>query len=162
MKTFQKKTTKELLWFTISVIGSFLFWCALALIMDQKIILDECLYDREGQAFMMTIVFVYFIRLSAWVNWTRVTGVIHWHGTDWANHAAILRGFRSQRCPFSRADPISSLKRAISAWSYPRIFDPFRWYQLSRTSVNEALAWAIDKFYDFSYKSLKKSSGWQV
>ncbi len=68
MKTFQKKITKELLWFTISVIGSFLFWCALALIMDQKIILDECLYDREGQAFMMTIVFVYFIRLSAWVN----------------------------------------------------------------------------------------------
>lgn len=68
MRTFQKKITKELLWVTISVIGTFLFWCALALIMDQKIIIDECLYDREGKASMMTIVFIYFIRLSAWVN----------------------------------------------------------------------------------------------
>jgi ABC-type sugar transport system permease subunit len=68
MRIFQKKITKELLWFTISVIGSFLFWCALALIVDQKIVLDECLYDREGKAFMMTIVFIYFIRLSARVN----------------------------------------------------------------------------------------------
>ena len=68
MKIFQKKLTKELLWFIFTVIGSFLFWSALALIMDQKIILDECLYDREGNAFMMTIGVVYFIRLNAWMH----------------------------------------------------------------------------------------------
>ncbi len=68
MTTFQKKISKELLWFIISVTGSFLFWCALALITDQKIIIDECLYDREGKGFMITIGFVYLIRASAWVN----------------------------------------------------------------------------------------------
>lgn len=67
MKTFQKKLTKELLWVIFTVIGSFLFWCGLALILDQKIIVDECLYDREGNAFMITIGLVYFIRLNAWV-----------------------------------------------------------------------------------------------
>lgn len=68
MKTFQEKLTKELLWFIFTVAGSFMFWCALALIVDQKIIVDECLYDKEGKAFMITIGFVYFIRLNAWVN----------------------------------------------------------------------------------------------
>ena len=68
MTTFQKKTTKELLWFITTVIGSFLLWCALALIMNQKIIIDECLYDREGKGFMITIGIVYLIRLSAWMN----------------------------------------------------------------------------------------------
>jgi len=68
MTTFQKKLTKELLWFIFTVIGSFMFWCALALIVDQKIIVDECLYDREGKAFMITTGLVYFIRLNAWVN----------------------------------------------------------------------------------------------
>jgi hypothetical protein len=68
MKTFQKKLIKELLWFIFTVIGSFMLWCAVALIVDQKIIVDECLYDREGKAFMITIGFVYLTRLSAWVN----------------------------------------------------------------------------------------------
>jgi hypothetical protein len=68
MKTFQKKLRKELLWFIFTVIGSFMLWCAVALIVDQKIIVDECLYDREGKTFMITIGFVYLIRLSAWVN----------------------------------------------------------------------------------------------
>ena len=68
MKIFQKKLTKELLWFIFIVIGSFLFWSALALIIDQKIILDECLYDKERNAFMMTIGVVYFIRLNAWMH----------------------------------------------------------------------------------------------
>lgn len=65
MKRFQNKLTKELLWFIFTVAVSFLFWSALALILDQKIILDECLYDREAHAFMMTIGVVYFIRLTA-------------------------------------------------------------------------------------------------
>ncbi len=68
MTPFQKKLTKELLWFIFTVIGSLMFWCALALIVDQKIIVDECSYDREGKAFMITIGLVYFIRLNAWVN----------------------------------------------------------------------------------------------
>ena len=68
MKTFQSKLRKELLWFICIVIGSLVFWCALALIMDQKIIIDECLYDREGKGFIMTTGFIYLIRLSAWVN----------------------------------------------------------------------------------------------
>ena len=68
MKTFQSKLRKELLWFIYIVIGSLVFWCALALIMDQKIIIDECLYDREGKGFIMTTGFIYLIRLSAWVN----------------------------------------------------------------------------------------------
>jgi hypothetical protein len=65
MKRFQRKLRKELLWFICIVVGSFVFWCALALILDQKIIVDECLYAREGKAFMMTIGLVYFIRLTA-------------------------------------------------------------------------------------------------
>ncbi len=68
MKTFQKKLGKELLWFICTVIGSFVFWCALALVVDQQIIVDECLYDREGKAFMITIGLVYLIRLNAWAN----------------------------------------------------------------------------------------------
>jgi hypothetical protein len=66
MKTFIKNTLhKELLWFLLTVIGSFLFWCGLALIVNQNIIVDECLYDRERNGFMITIGIVYFIRLSA-------------------------------------------------------------------------------------------------
>jgi len=68
MKTFQRKLRKELLWFVCTVIGSFVLWCALSLIMDQKIIIDECLYDKEGKGFIMTIGFIYLIRLSTWVN----------------------------------------------------------------------------------------------
>lgn len=66
MKIFQEKLAKELLWFIFTVTGSFLFWCALALIVEQNIIVDECLYDKERNAFMITIGFVYFIRLNAW------------------------------------------------------------------------------------------------
>ena len=65
MKRFQKKFTKELLWFIFTVTGSLLFWSVLAFILDQKIILDECLYDREATAFIMTIGVIYFIRLKA-------------------------------------------------------------------------------------------------
>ena len=64
MKISKKKLTKELLWFIFTITGSFLFWCALALVVDQNIIVDECLYDKERNGFMITIVFVYFIRLS--------------------------------------------------------------------------------------------------
>ncbi len=55
-----------MLWFIFTVIGSFLFWCALALIVDQNIIADEFVYDRERNGFLITIGFVYFIRLNAW------------------------------------------------------------------------------------------------
>lgn len=55
-----------MLWFIFTVIGSFLFWCALALIVDQNIIADELVYDRERNGFLITIGFVYFIRLNAW------------------------------------------------------------------------------------------------
>ena len=65
MKTFQKdKLPKEFLWFVLTVIGSFLFWCVLALIVNQNIIADEYLYDRERNGFLITIGIVYFIRLS--------------------------------------------------------------------------------------------------
>jgi hypothetical protein len=66
METFQKnKLSKELLWFVLTVIGSLLFWCALALIVNQNIIADEYLYDRERNGFLITIGIVYFVRLSA-------------------------------------------------------------------------------------------------
>jgi hypothetical protein len=66
MKIFQEKLAKELLWFIFTITGSFLFWCALALIVEQNIIVDECLYDKERNGFMITIGFVYFIRINAW------------------------------------------------------------------------------------------------
>ena len=34
--------------------------------MDQNIIADEFVYDRERNGFLITIGFVYFIRLNAW------------------------------------------------------------------------------------------------
>ena len=65
MKTFEKnKLHKELLWVALTLIGSFLFWCVLALIVNQNIIADEYVYDRERNGFLITIGIVYFIRLS--------------------------------------------------------------------------------------------------
>ena len=62
-----QKLAKELLWFLLTVIGSFLFWCVLALIVEQNIIVEESLYKKELNAFMITIAFIYFLRLNAWV-----------------------------------------------------------------------------------------------
>lgn len=62
-----QKLAKELLWFLLTVIGSFLFWCVLALIVEQNIIVEESLYEKELNAFMITIAFIYFLRLNAWL-----------------------------------------------------------------------------------------------
>ena len=55
---------KESLLFLFIVMGSLLFWFILAHIVEQNIILDECLYDRERYAFFITVGFIYFLRLN--------------------------------------------------------------------------------------------------
>ena len=67
IETKNNKFVEELRWFVPSVIISFSIWCFLALIVNQNIILDECLYGRERDGFIMTIGFIYFMRLSAWL-----------------------------------------------------------------------------------------------
>ena len=67
--TWQKKLVKELLLFTLIGIGSFLFCCVIAFVTEQSITAYKYLYAKEKTVFMLTIGFIYFIRLSAW--WTR-------------------------------------------------------------------------------------------
>jgi hypothetical protein len=66
METKKNRFVEELRWFVLSVIISFSLWCFLALIVNQNIILDEYLYNREQNGFIMTVGFIYFLRLSAW------------------------------------------------------------------------------------------------
>ena len=66
MKPYRsKKLSKELFWFALMGLGSFLIWCALALIANQDIIADDCLYDKERIGFLVTIGFFYILRLSS-------------------------------------------------------------------------------------------------
>ena len=66
METKNDRFVEELRWFVLPVIISFLFWCLLALIVNQNIIIDECLYDKELNGFIMTVGFICFLRLSSW------------------------------------------------------------------------------------------------
>ena len=59
------KIGKEALFLIVAIIVSFLFWFILATITEQNIIASEYLYMRERNAFIITIGFIYFIRLNA-------------------------------------------------------------------------------------------------
>ncbi len=59
---------RELKFFILTVFVSFLLWVSLALIIEQNIIAPEHTYLRERNAFFLTIVFFYFLRLSAWIT----------------------------------------------------------------------------------------------
>jgi len=50
----------------LTVAISFLFWVILAIITDQHITAAQYLYIREQNAFFITVVFFYIIRLIAW------------------------------------------------------------------------------------------------
>ncbi len=58
----------ELKFFILAVLVSLLFWFTLAIIIEQDIITTEHIYLRERNAFFLTIVFFYFLRLSAWMT----------------------------------------------------------------------------------------------
>lgn len=58
----------ELKFFTLAVLVSFLFWFTLAIIIEQNIMAPDHIYLRERNAFFLTIVFFYFLRLSAWMT----------------------------------------------------------------------------------------------
>ena len=66
--TWQKMLGRESGYFVLAVFVSFLFWFALAVIVEQGIIAQEHLYSRERNAFVLTIAFFYFLRLSAWIT----------------------------------------------------------------------------------------------
>ncbi len=72
-RTFSANSEKstlagELKFLILAVLVSFLFWFSLAIIIEQSIIAPEHIYLRERNAFFLTIVFFYFLRLSAWVT----------------------------------------------------------------------------------------------
>lgn len=62
---WQKKVGRELKYFLLIVLISFLFWLSLAVIIEQSIIAPEYLYSKERNGFILTILFFYFIRLNA-------------------------------------------------------------------------------------------------
>ena len=64
---WQKYLGRESIYFVLMVVTSFLFWVALAVILEQKTIAPEYLYSRERNGFMLTIGIFYFIRLNAWM-----------------------------------------------------------------------------------------------
>ena len=56
MKLYRsEKLSKELFWFVLMGLVSFLIWCTLALIANQDVIVDDCLYDKERIGFFVTI-----------------------------------------------------------------------------------------------------------
>ena len=63
----KKRLGKELLFFSLTAVVSFLFWLVLAVIVEQNIIAQECLYKKETNGFVVSIAFFYFIRLITWI-----------------------------------------------------------------------------------------------
>jgi len=69
----------ELKFFILAVFISFLLWFALAIIIEQNIIAPEHIYLMERNAFFLTILIFYFLRLSAWMtNKTDAPKGTHW------------------------------------------------------------------------------------
>jgi len=62
-----KRLGKELVFFSLTAVASFLFWLVLAMIVEQNIIAQECLYEKETSGFVVSIAFFYFIRLITWM-----------------------------------------------------------------------------------------------
>ena len=66
MKSFRSEILrKELFWFSLFGVGSFLIWCTLALIANQDVIADDCLYDKERIGFLVSVAFFYLMRISS-------------------------------------------------------------------------------------------------
>lgn len=63
---FKKQVAKEILVFLFIAGISFLAWYILANIADQQIISEQCLYDKEKNASIITVGAVYIIRIIAW------------------------------------------------------------------------------------------------
>lgn len=61
---WQKKLSREFLIFVLVCTISLLFWMIIALITEQYVIAQEHLYVRERNAFLVTVGFIYFIRLN--------------------------------------------------------------------------------------------------
>jgi len=58
---------KEALFFVYKVILSLLFIFVLAIVADRQILAPECLYEKETYAFLLSMGFLYFIRLIVWM-----------------------------------------------------------------------------------------------
>ena len=69
MKNEYTSVSQELLWLFISISLSFSIWGFLTLLADQTPIVDSYRYNRELLGFVLTIGFIYLLRLSSrWVN----------------------------------------------------------------------------------------------
>jgi hypothetical protein len=62
----KKKIAKEILVFVFIAVISFLAWNVLANVADQQIISEQCLYDKEKNAAIITVGAFYLIRVIAW------------------------------------------------------------------------------------------------
>ncbi len=62
---WKKRLGKELIFFALTVGVSLLFWFIIANITDQCIVARECQYDKERDAFVISIGFFYLARLIA-------------------------------------------------------------------------------------------------
>ena len=58
---------KELILFLFKIILSFIFIIVLGTVADRQILAPECLYEKETYAFLLSMGFLYFIRLIVWV-----------------------------------------------------------------------------------------------
>ena len=61
-----KRLGNELLFFALTVAVSLLFWFVLASFTEQCVIVKDCVYIKERNAFFVTVAFFYFVRLSTW------------------------------------------------------------------------------------------------
>ena len=69
MKPFRsEKLNKEIFWLTLLGLGSLLIWCTLALVANQDVIADDCLYDKERIGFFVSIAFFYILRISSGIK----------------------------------------------------------------------------------------------
>ena len=66
--TWQKKLTREVLFFLVICVVGLLFWIGIAWITDQHVIASEYLYARERNGFLVTILLGYFLRLNVLEN----------------------------------------------------------------------------------------------
>ena len=62
---WKKRLGKELFFFALAVVVSFLFWFFLAIVTEQHIVAQKYLYDKEKYAFVISIGLFYFIRVIA-------------------------------------------------------------------------------------------------
>lgn len=66
--TWKNKLAKEAVWLLLTILGSLLLWCFLTITTDQNIIVTKYLYTKELGGLLITIGYIYFVRLSKWAT----------------------------------------------------------------------------------------------